>query len=91
VTCDDLLALFSEYLDRELPAGSCELIEQHAGECARCAEFLNTVRRTVSLCRDLKAGESPRPLSSDACARLRELYERRRASGGEGATSCHSG
>ena len=80
MTCEDLLALFSQYLDGELPAGSCELIEEHARECAHCAEFLNTVRRTVSLCRDLKAGESPRPLSSDARGRLHDLYERRRTS-----------
>lgn len=79
MTCEELLEIFSQYLDGELPAGSCDLIEQHARECTRCSEFLNSVRRTVSLCRDVKAGESPRPLPVDARSRLRELYERRRA------------
>jgi len=76
MTCEDLQPLFSQYLDAELPPGSCEQIEQHASEFARFSDFLNSVKRTVTLCRDLKAGESPRPLSPDACARLRELYER---------------
>lgn len=76
MTCEDLMSLFSQYLDAELPPGSCEQIEQHASGCARCCDFLNSVKRTVTLCRDLKAGESPRPLSGDARARLRELYER---------------
>jgi predicted anti-sigma-YlaC factor YlaD len=76
MTCADLRSLFSQYMDAELPAGSCEQIEKHASECARCSDFLDSVKRTVTLCRDLKAGESPRPLSPDARARLRELYER---------------
>jgi anti-sigma factor RsiW len=79
VTCEGLSSLFSQYLDGELPAGSCEQIERHARECGHCAEFLDSVRRTVSLCRDLKTGESPRPLSFDARSQLRELYERSRA------------
>lgn len=87
MTCEELLSLFSQYLDAELPPGSCEQIEQHASECARCAEFLDSVKLTVTLCRDLKAGESPRPLPPDARAHLRELYKRslaaRAAPGGE--------
>jgi predicted anti-sigma-YlaC factor YlaD len=76
MTCADLFSLFSQYLDGELAPGSCEQIEQHVSECARCSDFLNSVKRTVTLCRDLKPGESPRPLAADARARLRELYER---------------
>ena len=76
MTCNDLLMLFSQYLDGELPAGGCEQIEQHASTCAACTEFLNSARRTVALCRELRPGESPRPLSSDSRAQLRELYER---------------
>ena len=86
MTCDDLLSVFSQYLDRELPPCNCAEIEQHASACVRCAEFLASVRRTVTLCRDLKTGESPRPLSPDARAHLRRLYERSlagRAPGGK--------
>lgn len=77
MTCKELQAMFSQYLDGELPRTSCEQIEEHAAVCARCAEFLASVKHTVSLCRDLKSGESPRPLAPEARARLRELYERR--------------
>ncbi len=77
MTCENLLELFSQYLDGELPAQGCSQIEQHAAECERCADFLNSAKRTVTLCRDLKAGESPRPLSTQARQRLRELYERK--------------
>lgn len=76
MTCEDLLSLFSQYLDGELPPGGCEQIERHASACPACAEFLNSAKRTVALCRDLQPGESPRPLSPDSRARLRELYKR---------------
>lgn len=76
MTCEDLAAVFSEYLDRELPPANCEQIEEHAATCARCSEFLSSIRRTVSLCRDLKAGKSPSPLAPEARERLRELYQR---------------
>jgi anti-sigma factor RsiW len=77
MTCEDLLELFSLYLDGELPPEGCSQIERHAAECERCTEFLNSAKRTVTLCRDLKAGEKPRPLTSEARERLLELYERR--------------
>ena len=77
MTCDDLMQLFSQYLDGELSPEGCSQIEGHASECRRCMEFLKSAKRTVTLCRDLKAGESPRPLTMDARQRLRELYERR--------------
>ena len=76
MTCEDLLLLFSQYLDHDLAPAHCAELERHASECARCSEFLGSVKRTVTLCRELKTGESPRPLSAEARARLRGLYER---------------
>ena len=77
MTCEELLAHFSQYLDGDLPAASCEGIERHAAACANCAEFLGGVKRVINLCRDLKAGATPSPLSSEVQAHLRDLYERR--------------
>ncbi len=77
MTCEDLLALFSQYLDGELPTARCEEIEQHAATCPACAEFLGGVKHVINLCRDLKAGAKPSPLSGDVQARLRDLYDRR--------------
>ena len=81
MTCEELLALFSQYLDGELPADRCDDLEQHASSCGQCAEFLAGVKRVVNLCRDLKAGQSPGPLPSDVQTRLRDLYERRAGRG----------
>ena len=80
MTCEELMALFSRYVDGELPAGGCEEIEEHAARCGRCSDFLDEVRKTVALCRGLKTGESPRPLGAEVRERLRELYQQSRGS-----------
>jgi len=74
--CRRIFALLSEYLDAELPAETCDEIEAHLSDCPPCLEFLESLRRTVELCRSLEPGEMPAPLSEQVRAELRQLYER---------------
>lgn len=37
--CSEVLALLSEYVDKELPAAQTAQIEAHLGECDRCLRF----------------------------------------------------
>lgn len=83
--CKRIFALLSEYLDAELPAESCDQIEAHLKDCPPCLEFLESLRRTIELCRGFRPGELPGPLSETVRSELRERYEkalRARASGG---------
>ena len=46
----------SAYLDGELPRDLCRNIQRHLAGCRNCEAFLNTLRKTVDLCR-----KQPRP------------------------------
>jgi RNA polymerase sigma-70 factor (ECF subfamily) len=74
--CRRIFALLSEYLDAELPAETCDEIEAHLSDCPPCLEFLESLRRTVELCRTFQPGEMPGPLSEQVRSELRQLYEK---------------
>ena len=71
--CRAMFDRVSAYLDGELPAAECREIERHCRSCDRCAEFIDSLRRTVGVCRE--AGQKPLPadVRNRAKARIREL------------------
>lgn len=74
--CRGVFALLSEYLDAELPAESCEEIEAHLAGCPPCIEFLESLKRTIALCRGCEPGEPAGPLSPSAREELRKAYQK---------------
>ena len=69
---ENCLAIFeklSEYVDHELDGITCEEIEQHLNDCQCCNACLETLKRTVALCREMKPDPVPESLSS----RLKEM------------------
>ncbi len=68
-TCHDLLDGLSDYLDGEASSQLCAEIERHVATCERCRIVVDTLRKTVTLYRQL-----PQPLMP-AEARER-LYKR---------------
>lgn len=60
--CDEIVALLSDYLDRDLPAESCAVVEAHLASCAKCGEEVAALRRTVGLCREFRDQNRPGPL-----------------------------
>jgi hypothetical protein len=57
--CLELFEKLSEYLDNELDEVSCKNIEKHVQECVPCFVCLQTLKRTVDLCKQV--GERPVP------------------------------
>lgn len=57
--CLELFEKLSEYLDNELDEATCRDIEEHVKECIPCFVCLQTLKRTVDLCR--QADERPIP------------------------------
>lgn len=57
--CQEILAGISAYLDGELDAAACDVIEQHCRTCGECAALVAGLRETVGLCR--QAGSAPLP------------------------------
>jgi RNA polymerase sigma-70 factor (ECF subfamily) len=72
--CYEVFAVLSEYLDRELTPETCAEIEAHLKGCPPCIEFLNSLKRTVSLCHEC-GGEKPRPLTPEQRDKLVAAYK----------------
>ena len=77
--CREIFARLSEYLDGELEADLCSRLEEHMGGCPPCEAFLESLRRTVELARDLPAPTLPDDLKEEllqACRKLRGAGEK---------------
>ncbi len=69
--CQKVFASLSEYLDRELPERACDEIEEHIRDCEPCIEFVESLRKSVALCRQLRAERPSAPLPEDLKERMR--------------------
>ncbi len=47
--CKVLLGSLSEYIDGELRADLCALIEEHVKDCENCRIVIDTLRKTVEI------------------------------------------
>ncbi len=73
MTCQDLVDLLSEYVDRELDPAAARQLEDHLRGCDDCTAFLNTFRRTRTMTR--AAVEAAMP--AEPRARLRRFVRDR--------------
>ncbi|MBU0984139.1 MAG: zf-HC2 domain-containing protein [candidate division Zixibacteria bacterium] len=71
--CPEYVSELNDYLDGTLDEGLCSEIEKHLGTCANCRIMVDTMRMTVTLCRDGK----PEPMPDALSARLNGLLKTR--------------
>ena len=57
--CLKIFRWLSLYLDGELPDNACEEIRKHLRGCDNCEVFLESFKRTVTLCRTYPAPQLP--------------------------------
>ena len=70
--CEEIFALLSEFLNGELPSEVCERIGRHIADCQPCAVLVESLRKTVDICRQFRPGIQPGPLGEQARNRLME-------------------
>lgn len=75
-TCRETLEQIESYLDGELPAAACRVIDDHCQACASCASFVAGLRQTVGLCRQVAAAPLPDDVRARALASVRKLLDR---------------
>ncbi len=73
--CKEIFAVLSEYLDMELAPASCQELESHLEGCRPCIEFVESLRKSIVLCREYSPTELPKPLSKEAHRELQEAYQ----------------
>jgi anti-sigma factor RsiW len=74
--CKEIFAALSQYLDMELPPDSCQDLESHLAGCPPCIDFLESLRKSIQLCRECTPTELPEPLSEVAGRQLQAAYKR---------------
>lgn len=74
LTCSEVMAVLSDYVDGEVPARLAARVEAHIAECRACARFgrdfarlLETMRRHLG---------APEPVPDEIAARLRAAIRR---------------
>lgn len=60
--CDDLIGELSDYIDGELEPELCKKLEAHLSNCGNCRLMVDTLRKTVQLCRDGTCEDLPEEL-----------------------------
>ncbi|MFB3776627.1 MAG: anti-sigma factor [Bryobacteraceae bacterium] len=68
--CREVFAQLSAYLDGELTPEARRAMERHLCDCPPCIEFVESLRRTVDLCRRFEPDGAPGPLTAEARERL---------------------
>ena len=78
--CAEIVALLSDYLDRDLPPTTCDVIDAHLNRCPDCGQAAVSLRRTVDLCRQFRSEDQPGPLSPFKQEELRSAFKKALAS-----------
>lgn len=68
--CPDLADELAAYAAQEIDQATCARIEEHLQRCPRCASACDTLKRTVSFCRQIPGGEVPAPVRAAVRAAL---------------------
>lgn len=73
--CEEIYPLLSEYVDAELPVDMCSRVAAHVQACESCAAFIESLKASIALCRNLECELVPAPLPDSVKLHLREMYE----------------
>jgi anti-sigma factor RsiW len=69
----------SEYLDGELDEEVCREIEQHFRHCPECRACVESMRKTIQLCKEAATVEVPVDARERLRSMLRECFSRNHA------------
>jgi len=70
--CKEHLQRISEYLDGELDSSICRQVEEHLAACPECRDCLESLRRTIQLCKEAAQQDIPPQAREHLRAVLRE-------------------
>jgi anti-sigma factor RsiW len=74
--CKEIVGLLSDYVNRELPAKTCSVLDAHLQSCATCREAATELQRTVALCRRFRAEDVPGPLAAERRDELLAVFRK---------------
>ena len=75
--CHEYIQGLNEYLDGEVSPELCDEIEKHIGDCENCRIMVDTLKQTVTLCREGKEEKLPKQLEFKLKNILKEHWDRK--------------
>lgn len=75
--CLDYVQELNDYLDGDLDPSLCKEIEQHIGHCENCRIMVDTLKQTVTLCREGKPERLPSSLENKLGSVLKERWRKK--------------
>jgi RNA polymerase sigma-70 factor (ECF subfamily) len=72
-TCPDILQLFSRHLEGEISATVCADMERHLSACPACRTRCDSLQTTLSLCKNTKLPEVPKPVQASVRQALKKF------------------
>ena len=76
MSCQEVLANLSSYVDEECSAELRQLLEEHVAWCRRCRVVFDTTGRMLKIVRDAEPYEVPLAVSARLYARLEAVLSR---------------
>ncbi|MCK4549503.1 MAG: zf-HC2 domain-containing protein [Candidatus Krumholzibacteria bacterium] len=83
--CREYLENLCSYVDGEADDSICREIEKHLSDCPDCRIMVDTLRKTVKLCRDGKEEPLPEELKARMKAILEQKWKEKFGENGEDA------
>lgn len=75
--CLDYVNDLNDYLDGQLDPSLCDEIEKHIGHCENCRIMVDTMKQTVTLCREGKPEKLPAALEDKLSGMLKARWEKK--------------
>ncbi len=75
--CSEYIGNLNDYLDGELTPDLCDEIEAHIGECNNCRIMVDTLKQTVTLCREGREEALPPALNAKLSSLLQEKWRKK--------------
>jgi anti-sigma factor (TIGR02949 family) len=71
--CVKCFQRISEYLDGELEEKICHEIDAHLHQCPECRKSVDSLRKTIQLCKGTAMEEMPKDIHDRIRSKIREL------------------
>jgi len=75
--CPDYIKVLNDYLDGGVSPELCAEIEAHLGECPNCRIMVDTLRQTVTLCREGREEALPPALEDKLKGLLKQHWDQK--------------
>ena len=75
--CHDYIDNLNDFLDGELDTALCEDIIKHIGQCKNCRIMVDSMKMTVTLCREGKQEQLPPELESKLNNLLKQKWDKK--------------